>query len=250
MAILTMNRTEMKYILSPEQVAFLLKRLEGQMEVDEYGLTSILSLYYDTPDYRLIRTSMEKPVFKEKIRLRSYGVAKPDSPVYLELKRKYDGTVYKRRSQTNIEDVDRFFAREGDVPASGQIAKEIAYFRDFYGSLVPSMMIIYDRVAYRQIQGDLRLTIDYNPRYRQDHLDLTYGDEGTPLLPQGYAILEVKIQDSCPLWLSHILDEGHIYKASFSKYGEAYRKVNEPIQAERKFVPWKTSSKPSSLRVA
>ena len=250
MAILTMNRTEIKYILSPEQLAFFLPRLEEHMHIDEYGLTSILSLYYDTPDYRLIRASIEKPAFKEKIRLRSYGVARPDSPVYLELKRKAQGIVYKRRSSTNIDDVNRFFAYEGNVPANGQIAKEIGYFRNFYGTLVPSMMIIYDRTAYKQNEGDLRLTIDYNPRYRQDHLDLTSGAEGKPLLPEGYAILEIKIQDSCPLWLAHLLDEGHIYKASFSKYGEAYKKTAELSSPERKHQPWKTSSKASSLQPA
>jgi len=86
--IIVMKRYEMKYILSPEQTAYIKQKLEGHMQLDKYGLTSIASLYYDTPDYRLIRTSIEKPPFKEKIRLRSYGLATEQSPVFLELKRK------------------------------------------------------------------------------------------------------------------------------------------------------------------
>ena len=248
--ILTMNRTEVKYILSPEQISFLLSSLKGHMELDQYGLTTIMSLYYDTPDYRLIRTSIEKPAFKEKIRLRSYGVATPTSPVYLELKRKCEGIVYKRRAPTSIDACNRFIQGEGDICADGQIAKEISYFRDFYGTLVPSTMIIYDREAYFEPGGDLRLTIDYNPRYRKDNLDLTAPPIGKSLLPEGYAILEVKIQDACPLWLSHILDEGKIYKASFSKYGTAYTKQQQDLLGLERNSQWKTSSTRSSLQPA
>ena len=95
--IVVMKRYEMKYILSPEQTDYFKKSVEGHMKIDKFGLTSIASLYYDTPDYRLIRTSVEKPPFKEKIRLRSYGIATESSPVFLELKRKAYGIVYKRR---------------------------------------------------------------------------------------------------------------------------------------------------------
>lgn len=246
-AIMTMNRTEIKYILSPDQVAYMVKALEGHMVLDKYGLTTIASLYYDTPDYRLIRTSMEKPDFKEKIRLRSYGRAKKDSVVYLELKRKCEGIVYKRRASTSIEETKRFLAGEGDIAGDGQIAREIRYFKNFYGTLVPSTMILYDRTAYYEEGGDLRLTIDYNPRYRKDDLDLTSPTTGKPLLPEGYAIMEVKIQESCPLWLSHILDAGHIYKGSFSKYGEAYKKQLEDVFGLERKAPWTNSSHQYSL---
>ena len=108
--------------------------------------------------------------------------------------------------------------------ADGQIAKEITYFRDYYGKLVPSCLIIYDRVAYEEENGNLRLTIDYNPRYRIDNLRLDYSMEGIPLLKDDEAILEIKIQDSIPLWLSHILDKYKIFINGFSKYGKAYEK--------------------------
>ena len=221
--VVVMKRFELKYLLNPAQTAFLRERLKGHMEIDEFGKTSIASLYYDTPDYRLIRTSLEKPPFKEKIRLRSYGLASDDSPVFLELKRKADGIVYKRRVSSTIPLVKRFFDGLGDICAGGQINREIVYFRDYYKTLVPACLIIYDRTAYFEPGGDLRLTIDEAPRYRTKDLDLRVSMEGTLLLPPGWTILEVKVQQAMPLWLTSILSEGKIYKASFSKYGEAYR---------------------------
>ena len=73
--ILAMKRFEFKYIIDRDQERYFRKALEGHMQVDRFGLTSIASLYYDTPEYRLITTSIEKPLFKEKMRLRSYGPA-------------------------------------------------------------------------------------------------------------------------------------------------------------------------------
>ena len=221
--IVVMKRYELKYIISPEQKEFFLERLKGHMEADAFGKTSIASLYYDTPNYRLIRTSLEKPMFKEKIRLRSYGMATDTSPVFLELKRKAYGIVYKRRVQTTIPLVKNFFDGNGDICAGGQINTEITYFRDFYKNLVPSCLIIYDRTAYFEPGGDLRLTIDENPRYRVKDLDLRVSMEGISLLPEGYSIMEIKVQQAMPLWLTSILSDGRIYKASFSKYGAAYK---------------------------
>lgn len=231
--ITAMKRYEVKYILNEEQYNFLVKELEGHMCIDKYGLTSIASIYYDTPDYRLIRTSIEKPPFKEKIRLRSYGLAKPNGKVFLELKRKAQGLVYKRRVETTEESVNRFFSYEGNITADGQIAREITTFRDFYKTLVPAILIIYDRVAYYQPDGDLRLTIDRNPRYRTSDLNLTTSMEGKPLLPKGSAILEIKVQQSMPLWLTSILSRGKIYKTSFSKVGEAHKLQMQLYMQER-----------------
>ena len=231
MAITVMKRYELKYLLSGEQTVYLREALRGHMEADRYGRTSIASLYYDTPDYRLIRTSVEKPAFKEKIRLRSYGIATDESPVFLELKRKAYGIVYKRRVETTIPLVRKFFAGEGDICAGGQINSEIKAFRDYYRELVPACLIIYDRVAYFEPGGDLRLTIDENPRYRTEDLTLKKSMDGISLLKPGWTILEVKVQEAMPLWLAAILSGGGIRKASFSKYGEAYRQQLVKVQA-------------------
>ena len=108
-SINVMKRYEIKYLLTKEQTKYLVEGLKGHMVLDQYGRTSICSLYYDTPNHRLIRESLDKPEFKEKCRLRSYGLAKPGKPVFLELKRKAYGIVYKRRIQTSIDEVNKFF---------------------------------------------------------------------------------------------------------------------------------------------
>ena len=221
-AIQVMKRYELKYLPDRGQTAFLIRCLKGRMEPDRYGLTSIASLYYDTPDFRLIRASLEKPAFKEKIRLRSYGIATEDSPVFLELKRKVSGIVYKRRVQTTLPEVQRFFAGENGLFDNRQIGGELEWFRDCHDPLRPAGLIIYDRIAYFEPGGDLRLTIDFNPRYRMEAMNLTSSMDGIALRPEGDTILEIKVQGSMPLWLADILDAGQIYKSSFSKYGEAY----------------------------
>ena len=219
-----MMRYELKYLMDRGQTAYLVRQLKGHMEPDQYGMTTIASLYYDTPDRRLIQASMDKPDFKEKMRLRSYGQATENSPVFLELKRKASGIVYKRRVRSTIPEVRAFFGGENELFADRQISRELSWFRDSYKPLEPACLILYDRVAYFEPDGDLRLTIDFNPQYRMEDLRLTGDMEGNPLLPEGDTILEVKVQAAMPLWLSAILDEGQICKSSFSKYGEAYRK--------------------------
>ena len=220
-----MRRVEMKYLLDARQTTFLRRSLEGHMAEDAFGLTTIASLYYDTPNYRLVRASLEKPEFKEKLRLRAYGRADDRSPVYLELKRKAGGVVYKRRVQTTLPRAEAFFRGEGELCEPGQIRREIEAFRRYYGELRPACVILYERTAYFQPEGDLRLTIDRNPRYRMEDLDLTAPPEGTPLLSPGSTILEIKVQGAMPLWLSSILSRGGICKTSFSKYGEAYSRM-------------------------
>lgn len=242
--IVVMQRHELKYLLSAEKTEYLKERLKGRMEPDRFGLTTIASLYYDTPDRRLIRASLDKPAFKEKIRLRSYGPAADDSAVFLELKRKADGVVYKRRVQSTIPQVERFFAGEGDVCGGGQINREITAFRDHYRPLVPACLIAYDRIAYIEPEGDLRLTIDSNLRYRTDRLDLRSSMDGMSLLPEGWAVLEIKAQCAMPLWLTKILSAGEIYKSSFSKYGEAYRQQMKKAP----YADWRKKEIPCLIR--
>ena len=232
----TMQRVEFKYILSKEQLEHLKAALKEHMKVDKYGKTSIASIYFDTPSFILIRTSIEKPAFKEKIRIRSYGLAKKDDKVFLEVKRKVNGLVYKRRIPLLEEEVEPFFNKQNSGSKDGQIAKEIDYFKHFYQDLKPAIMIIYDRTAYEEINGDLRLTIDENPRYRLDNLDLHTSMDGISLLSEGIAILEIKVQEVMPLWLVSVLSKEKIYKSSFSKVGEAYKKVM--CDQERKEQLW------------
>lgn len=223
-AIKVMKRYELKYLMDRKQTAALRKALKGHMQIDAYGLTTIASLYYDTPDARLVRASLEKPEYKEKLRLRSYGLATESSPVYLELKRKAEGIVYKRRIEATLPQVRAFMAGGDALAGDAQIRKELAYFRDYYQNLEPACLVLYDRRAYCEREGDLRLTIDERPRYRMEDLSLTHSLEGIPLLGEGWCILEIKVQGAMPLWLSSALGQAEIYKTSFSKYGEAFQR--------------------------
>ncbi len=217
------RRTEKKYLLDKETYETLLKRLEDHMEKDRYFDSEILSLYYDTPDYRLIRASLDKPVFKEKIRLRSYGVPDDDSTAFLEYKRKYKGVVYKRRTVMTVDNA-RKFSKGADVGGTNvQIENELRYAFRIYDELAPRMMISYHRQAYvGKENSELRMTFDDRIIYRGYDLDLTKGIYGRDLLDEGQRLMEIKIPDAMPLWLSRILDELRIFPVSFSKYGKAY----------------------------
>ena len=218
--IAVMKRYELKYCLNKEQLKFFKEKIKEHMKLDKYGLTSIASLYYDTPDYQLINRSIEKPKYKEKLRLRSYGLATDTSKTFLEIKRKSEGIVYKRRISLTEKEAEGLI--EGEYTRKDQIGRELMSFLDNYKVLEPKYLIIYDREAYYQDDSDLRITIDMNPRYRTTDLNLHTSMEGTPLLEEG-AILEVKVQHSVPLWLTHILSEGKIYQSSFSKVGTAHK---------------------------
>ncbi|MCR4911600.1 MAG: polyphosphate polymerase domain-containing protein [Bacilli bacterium] len=221
--ISVMKRYELKYILNKEQLAYFQEEILKYMKIDKYGLTTISSVYYDTPNCTLINKSIEKPAYKEKIRLRSYGLAKDDSPVFLEIKRKNEKIVYKRRIVTTEKKVDKFFNQDEEF-GQEQISRELLAFKENYGVLIPKYLIIYDRVAYYQDNSDLRITIDMNPRYRVEDLNLHTSNEGIYLLNEGEAILEVKVQHSVPLWLVKILTEAKIYQNSFSKVGNAHKR--------------------------
>lgn len=230
-----MKRYELKFRLSKEQLAFFKSEISKYMKVDQYGLTTISSLYYDTPDCSLINKSIEKPKFKEKIRLRSYGPATETSPVYLEIKRKLDSIVYKRRIRTTEKEVSKFLAGDYEFDKE-QISRELNAFKEEHPKLEPKYLIIVDRVAYYQEDSDLRITLDTNPKYRNYDLNLHSSNDGIPLVEEGGAILEIKVQYSVPLWLSDILARGKIYKTSFSKVGTAHVLSHKKGMISQKFA--------------
>lgn len=229
------KRTEMKFLIREDQAMRLREVMAPVMEGDSYGRSTILSLYYDTPDYRLIRRSIEKPDYKEKLRVRSYGVATPKSNVFIELKKKYQKTVYKRRISMKEQDAGQYLSepanRMSNLYHAGrntQILKEIDYFQQFYRELRPSVLISYEREAFfGKEDSDLRITFDRNILWRTENLSLCAGIYGEALLEKGYVLMEVKTKDAIPLWLVRFLGEEKIYKTSFSKYGTAYQRMQE-----------------------
>ena len=229
------RRVEKKYRLSDRQKIKLLERVGDRLIPDVHGQSTICSLYLDTPDHLLIRNSIDAKSYKEKLRLRSYGTPQTGSVVFLELKKKYDGVVYKRRVSMTLAEAERYLD-SGETPLDSQIMREIHYAMGFYRRPRPAMLIAYEREAFTvENAPDLRLTFDASVRYRDTGLFLESGSAGKVILPDGTSILEIKTGGAMPLWLSHALDECDIRPISYSKYGTAYLDtLNRPEPAVQK----------------
>ena len=223
------KRYELKYLLTPEQKEKVLAAMQPYMKLDKYGRTTIRNLYYDTDTYLLVRRSIEKPAYKEKLRIRSYSQASADSTVFVELKKKYKHVVYKRRISLPYTDAAAWLSREKHPAKHTQIANEIDYFLDYYGSLHPTVFLSYVREAYYANDGsDFRVTFDDNILCRQEELSLDSEVYGISILPEGKVLMEIKCSGGIPLWMAHVLSEEKIYKTSFSKYGTAYERLIFP----------------------
>lgn len=223
------KRHELKYILTKEQKNIVLKAMEPHMSPDKYGRTTIRNLYFDTDNYRLIRRSIEKPAYKEKLRIRSYCKASPDTPVFVELKKKYKGVVYKRRIPLPEKDAVNWICSGNVCTVQTQITNEIDYFLAYYGNLHPTVFLSYEREAFYAKDGsDFRVTFDENILCRQSNLSLESDVGGNLILEHGLTLMEIKCSGGIPLWMTEILSKEQIYKTSFSKYGTAYQTLIYP----------------------
>lgn len=228
----TFERQELKYLMTAGQYERLRELMEDYMKPDSFGRSTIHNIYYDTPDSLLVRRSLEKPLYKEKLRVRSYGCAALDGTVYVELKKKFRGIVYKRRvaaTQTQA----RHWLDNGLRPRSGtQIVREIDYFRKLYQPLLPAMLLTYEREAFfGRNDSCFRMTFDGNILWRDCDITLSAPPGGDSLLAPDARLLEVKAPEGLPLWLTRFLSREEIFKASFSKYGNAYlaRRRSAPL---------------------
>lgn len=228
-------RYEVKYLLNEEQYQEFRERTNQRLAVDSYGETDICNCYYDTLDFRLIRNSLEKGIYKEKLRLRSYGVPESDtSKVFLELKKKYQGIVYKRRESLLYGQAARILAENGQMAIGkegldSQIFHEIAWVLKYYEHLYAAMYLSYQRIAmYEKTDVDnqgVRITFDRNLLWRTEEVDLMAGIYGEPLLESGQRIMEIKAPGALPMWLVKLLDDMKVYPTSYSKYGRAYEQT-------------------------
>ena len=203
------------------------------MSIDKYGRTVIRNIYCDTENYRLVRRSIESPAYKEKLRIRSYERATHDSKVFVELKKKFDSVVYKRR--ISLSEHSAFDWVNGISPCekSTQISREIDYFLSYYQTIHPTAFLSYEREAFCSADGgDFRVTFDENILCRQSDLSLCSEVWGTPLLDRGLTLMEIKCSAGIPLWMTHALAAERVYKTSFSKYGTAYEKIIYPSLQE------------------
>lgn len=230
------KRMEIKYLLSEEQYDALMPYIQTIAKVDAYGLSKINNIYFDTPDHKLVRTSMEKPLYKEKLRLRTYGRTGNDTNAFIEIKKKCSGIVYKRRISGKYPDAYDYLIggyRRGTFEDS-QIAREIGVFMTQYKDLRPAMCICYDRVAMAGIRdAEFRVTFDSNITWNERCLDLREVSEGRRLLADGQRLMEIKVSNAMPMELAGMLSELKIFPVSFSKYGSGYADLMR-ITAEQK----------------
>ncbi len=229
------QRFEIKFLLQQQQRDALERAMIHRFVPDIHGESTICNIYYDTPDFRLIRNSIEKPIYKEKLRLRSYGRVTGNQSVFLELKKKYKGIVYKRRICLPESQVAFLFSEDGLLNQFGQIGRELDYSLHYYPDLRPALYLCYDRCAFTCTDDpQLRLTFDRNILWRTDDLRLTAPIGGTALLAPEQSLLEIKTASSIPLWLVDLLEQQQLYKTSFSKYGAAYRALQSHCDTTRK----------------
>lgn len=216
------RRKEVKYLLTRQQLEKLSPILEYHMKPDAFAHSSISNLYYDTPDYRMVRRSLCKPRYKEKLRLRCYQVPQGDTESFLEIKKKASGIVYKRRASLPYAQALAYLA--GAAPGGdGQIFRELDWMLRSYEDLAPAMFLSYERDSLKgQEDPELRLTLDRDILWRHEALDLGRGAWGAALLQPGQTLMEIKIPNAMPMWLSGALSSLGIYPVSFSKYGHAY----------------------------
>lgn len=222
------KRHEIKYLITINQYINLMNYLSDKVEKDVFYKSTIYNVYYDTDNFELIRKSIEKPIYKEKLRIRSYDKTTLDSSVYVELKKKYDHIVYKRREKIAYKYVLNNSFLEG---AETQIYKEIKYFNDFYGGLTPKMFLSYEREAYYfKDDKQIRITFDTNIKYRTENVNLLPSISDIKLLPNNLVLMELKVPFSIPYNLAKYLSSEKIFKTSFSKYGTAYKQIHKISQ--------------------
>jgi len=218
------NRVEKKYILTKLQAERLIKKINENVKPGEYPYTKICNIYFDTNNNELIRKSLEKPVYKEKIRLRSYGIPNKEDKVFLEIKKKFDGIVTKRRIAINLQEIYKYLENRKKPDINNQIFNELDYCFKKY-NLEPCMYISYERYSYAGKEDEnFRITFDTNIISRDYDLKLDKGDYGLKLFGENTYFLEVKALNSMPLWFTRALSELKIYPISFSKYGKIYER--------------------------
>lgn len=238
MAQLTFSRKEKKYLMKQSQYELLMEAIAPHIVADRYARYTICNIYYDTPQFDLIRRSIDKtdkPTYKEKLRVRSYHAVTPEENVFLELKKKYDGVVYKRRIVLPYTKAQAALDGKLDAadfsPTEAQVLRELQAFCALHRP-VPALYLAYDREAYSaRDDGELRITFDRRIRYRWEDVNLLR-DEGDLLLDEDTVLLELKLPVAMPLWLVRALEAAQLKPTSFSKYGEIYKAKLRAMRAE------------------
>lgn len=228
------KRHELKYMLDIEQYQKLVIAMDGKMKLDKYGRNRITSIYYDTDDYKIIRNSIEKPKYREKLRARVYGKLDDNANAFIELKKKYNGIVYKRRIIAKQSELIKHLNDNVEMIERSQIQREIDYFKSRYEKISAKVYLAYDREAYYSDEdSEFRMTFDFNIKMRNKEISFTESEDDLEILPSNKVMLEVKTVTGMPFWLLEFFQENKIQTVSFSKYGTGFKKYIIPKFIER-----------------
>lgn len=230
------KRYELKYLFTIKQVNEFLKLLNIYTKHDIYYQSSIRNIYYDTPTYLLIRKSIEKPEYKEKLRIRTYQIINDNQDVFIELKKKYKSVVYKRRISLPYSNAISFLKNK-EIDNNNQVVNEIKYVLNFYQDLKPMIFLSYERESYIGLDDEnFRVTIDRNIIWRDYDVDLSKGIYGENILEEDKVLVEIKTNRGYPKWLVDFLSENKIYKTSFSKYGNVYYHIVKKEREKKEYA--------------
>ena len=227
------KRYEKKYLITSKQAAILETALSDRMTPDLFGTYQVQNLYFDTDNWDVIYTSMQRPYYKEKMRLRYYGMSSAAGQIFLELKKKYAGVVYKRRvvlpSAALTRPLQDVLAQE-----TTQIARELNFYLQST-QVTEKMFISFHRKAFsgKQEETGLRITFDADIRYRPDHLHFDAPGRGQAVLHEDYRLMEIKTHTSIPLWLARLCSENGVFAAPYSKYATCYTDYVQRRQIEK-----------------
>ena len=226
MPIEIFSRREQKYLITQWQYLQLVENILPYMRPDKYGVEgrySVTSLYFDNDDQDIYFETKNKLKYRQKLRLRVYDDTDRNGTAFFEVKQKHNKVVNKRRLVMPLSEAYRYLNNDAEELSSyetsnGQVLKEIDHFKRFY-DLQPEMIVSYNRHAFHGVTDpELRITFDLDLKCRNEDLALENGSYGHNFIDENLVVLEVKVNDSVPLWLTRHLQDLDCEQRSASKF--------------------------------
>jgi hypothetical protein len=223
------NRFELKYLLTLQQAERFKADLQAYVVPDEHGHTNgryaLSSLYYDSPDLRCYHENERGLKSRRKLRIRHYETGEvftDESPVFIEIKQRYDRITQKRRTLLPYDEALRL-CNDRQLPDQGP--GDRAFVEEIYAflwqcNLRPASIVRYERQAFTGTVYDrgLRVTFDTSLSSQAHQLHLHEQPAGLPMLPASLTVMEIKVNERLPLWLSDMIAAHDLRRVGFSKY--------------------------------
>ena len=227
--IRTFNRFELKYLLSLPQAERFKAALRAYLVPDDHGhgngRYALSSLYFDSPDLRCYREKLDGIKFRRKLRIRQYETGEAlteESPVFVEVKQRVDRVTQKRRACLPYAGALRLCHDRqlpSHAPGDDAILDEVLVFLWRY-NLRPASIVRYERQAFTGTEYDLglRVTFDSSLSFQAHPLHLHEPPSGLPMLRTDRVVMEIKVNERIPYWLSGLIAAHNLQMVRFSKY--------------------------------